>query len=335
MNEEILNTETGLSILSSFPLLKDLSADELVIIKDALIPLSINKNETIFNEGDAGNDMFIQFRGTLSAYAKHEDGSPHHLFNVHKTEFFGEMSIITKEPRSVTIVASEDSITLKLRGNDFYRIIEEHPAIGFKLLRKIGSIQTEWLDYRSKTFNDLTRWGETASRRAITDEMTGLHNRRYLHEKAKELFDNTSENLRKMTMLMMDLDKIHGVNDRYGTKAGDIVITAVAQIVQSYMRPGDIASRLSGDEFAVLLPVTELDYAKEIAELIRKTIENKQIEVPEAPGSAETVFINTRTSIGIAIAPKDANTLEELEEASDAALRKAKENGRNRIEVYS
>ena len=334
MREEILNSQTVLSVISKLPLFAELTENEFNIMAGAFKALYLESGETIFNEGEPGEDMFIHLAGTLSAYVTQSDGTQRSLFNVSPGEYFGEMSIITREPRSVTITAAEDSTSIKLHGDDFYRIINEQPVIGFKLLRSISIVQNRWLDQTSKSFSDLIRWGETARKRAITDEMTGLYNRRFLEENTKERFCNQSMNLRIMSLLMMDLDKIHGINDRHGTKAGDLVIISAADLIRSCLRPGDIPARLSGDEFAVLLPDTDKKDAVKIAERIRKAIESKQVEVPVTPGSTETVFISTRTSIGIAIAPKHAKTLEELEEASDAALRKAKELGRNRVEVY-
>jgi diguanylate cyclase (GGDEF)-like protein len=335
MNIENLNSQAILSVISGLSLFSRLERDEFEIVAKELKTLDVKKGEFIFKEGDSGEDMFIHFSGTLSAYGTQSDGNQRHLFDVTKGDFFGEMSIIAHEPRSASIRAEEDSTTIMLRGDDFYRIISEYPIIGFKLLRTIGKVQNEWLGQSSKSYSDLIRWGEAARRRAITDEMTGLYNRRFLEESINERFSNQSMNLRIMTLLMMDLDKIHGINDRYGTKAGDIVIVTTAEIIRSCLRPGDIPSRLSGDEFAILLPDTDVEDAAKVAERIRENIEIRQIEVPASPGAAETALIGTRTSIGIAIAPAHAKTTEELEEASDAALRKAKQMGRNRVEIYS
>ncbi|MCL2805591.1 MAG: GGDEF domain-containing protein [Treponema sp.] len=335
MREEILNSQAILSVISQLSLFSALDEKEFSITSGFLKTLYVDKGETLFNEGDPGEDMFIHFSGTLNAFGTQSDGAKRLLFNVTPGEFFGEMSIIANVPRTVTITAAEDSTAIKFKGSDFYSIISNHPAIGYKILKSISIVQNQWLDQTSKSVSDLIRWGETARKRAITDEMTGLYNRRFLGDTIKERLNNKSMNLRIMSLLMMDLDKIHGINDKYGTKAGDIVITTAAEIIRSCLRQGDIPARLSGDEFAVLLPDTDKKDAVKMAERIREKIEKKQIEVPASPGSAETVFISTRTSIGIAIAPKHANTLEELEETSDTALRKAKEHGRNRVEVYS
>ena len=334
MIEKNINSKVILSKISKLSLFSGLDKNEFNIIAGVLKILNVKKGEVIFKEGDTGQDMYIHFSGKLSAYVTQSDGVQRRLFDVTTGEFFGEMSIISHEPRSATISAAEDSTAIKFHGTDFFRIIEERPMIGFKILRAISVVQNRWLDQTSKSFSDLIRWGETARKRAITDEMTGIYNRRFLEEFIKERFSNQSMSLRIMTLMMMDLDKIHGINDRYGMKAGDLVIISAADTIRSCIRSGDIPTRLSGDEFAVLLPDADEKDSAKIAERIRKKIEEKKIEVPAGLDSSETVFINTFTSIGIAVAPKHAKTKEELEEAADLALRKAKELGRNRVEIY-
>jgi diguanylate cyclase (GGDEF)-like protein len=326
--------ETKLTALPELALFKELSEEEFKMVAKHLQTIHVKKDEAIFKEGDEGEEMYFLFSGSLSAHCTQSDGTQRRLFNIDLGSFFGEMSIISNEPRSATIIATVDSIVIMFKKTDFYKIITGYPIIGFKILRTISIIQNQWLNQSAKSYNDLIRWGETARRRAITDEMTGLYNRRFLEESLKERFNNRSMNLRVMSLLMMDLDKIHGINDRYGPKAGDIVITAAAGIIQSCLRPGDIPARLSGDEFAVLLPDTDASNASKVAERIRENIASRQIEVPASPGANENVLITTRTSIGIAIAPLHATTPEELEQTSDTALRKAKELGRNRVELF-
>ena len=322
--------------LTDAPIFSKLTAEEFNIVSEVLKPVHIKKGEMIFREGDAGQEMYILISGVLKAYAMQSDGSQRWLFDIKQPgDFFGEMSIIAHEPRSAAIGAAEHSVVMKLREDDFLGIISQHPMISFKILRAISVVQNQWLEQSSKSYNDLIRWGETARRRAITDEMTGLYNRRFLEESIKERFSNSSMNFRKMSLLMMDLDKIHGINERHGSKAGDLVIIAAAETIRSCLRPGDIPARLSGDEFAILLPDTGSNHAVIVAERIRGKIEACRIKVPERADSDENILISTCTSIGIAAAPVHARTVEDLFNTSDNALRKAKDLGRNRVEVYS
>jgi len=338
---EIENNSLAFSFLSKLSLFSGLDEKEFNLVIAYLKNLKIEKGKSVFNEGDDGKEMFIFYSGALSAFGTQSDGTQRKLFDVSLGDFFGEMSIISHEPRSVTITAMEDSVLIMLSETDFYKIIREYPATGKKILKAIGVIQNRWLSQTSKSFSDLIRWGESARRRAITDELTGLYNRSFLEESIRERLNNQSMNLRMMSLLMMDLDKIHGINDRYGTKGGDLVIIAAAETISSCLRPGDIAARLSGDEFSVLLPDTDKKNAAVVAEKIRESIEKRLIEVPPShasawnPGASDNAFISTRTSIGIALAPVHATVMENLMETSDTALRKAKELGRNRVEVFS
>ncbi|MDR1105794.1 MAG: GGDEF domain-containing protein [Treponema sp.] len=320
-------------VLVKSPLFANMSELEFNAITAFLERRRVKKGTTIFMEGDAGEDMFIFLAGSLSAFVSQSDGTQRWLFDIKKGDFFGEMSVIAHEPRSATLTAKEDTDVMVLQGIDFYRIIFEHPMIGVKMLKAIGSVQNQWLDQTSKHLSDLMRWGETARRRAITDELTGLYNRRFLEESIKDRFDQGSVGLRKMSLMMLDLDRVHAINERHGPQAGDQVIITVADVLRLVMRSGDIAARLSGDEFAVLLPDTDAVEAKMVAERIRESVMKKEVMVPKSPGAPEKVPINIRTSLGIAVAPTHAKNLEGLLFAADGALRKAKELGRNRVEL--
>jgi diguanylate cyclase (GGDEF)-like protein len=294
----------------------------------------IKKKETIFNEGDLGEDMFILISGALSASKKQSDGTQRRMFDILPGSFFGEMSIIANEPRSATISAKEDSELMVLQGIDFYRIIFEHPMIGIKMLNSIGAVQNGWLNQNSKYLRDLVQWGESARRRAITDELTGLYNKNFLEESIKDRFKIGAVGARKMSLIMMDLDKVHEINDRYGTTGGDKVIISVAEILKSIGRPGDIAARLSGDEFAILLPDTAGQDAVKVAEKIREKVSVQQVALTR-PGSSETDELQIRTSLGVSAAPIHANNVRDLEFTADMALKKAKDKGRNRVELYN
>jgi diguanylate cyclase (GGDEF)-like protein len=327
---------SGTKALKKSPLFLEFSDEEFTIVLSSLLPVLKKNGDIIFREGDAGDSIFILFSGELRAFGRQSDGTQRWLFDIKQQgEFFGEMAIIDHGPRSATITATKDSIVMMLKGKQFYEIISLHPMIGFKILRAISLTHNQWLDQSAKSYSDLIRWGEAARRRAITDEMTGLYNRRFLEESIKERFNNSSMNFRTMSLLMMDLDRLHSVNDRYGFKAGDLVITAASGIIRSCLRPGDIPARLSGDEFAVLLPDTDKKDSARVAERIRENIAETQVEVPAKEDADTNVSIGTRTSIGIATAPEHADTAEDLINTSDSALRKAKELGRDRVEVFS
>ena len=322
-------------VLTMSPLLAELSGLELNAVAAFLEPRSVKKDEIIFYEGTAGQEMFILVSGRIGAWVKQSDGMRRWLFELNPGDFFGEMSVIAHESRSATLSARLDTELMVLPGIDFYRIIFDHPMIGVKMLRAIGKVQTTWLEQVSKSLGDLMRWGEKARRRAISDELTGLYNRRFLEESGKDRFAHGSVGRRNISFMMIDLDKIHEVNTKYGSRAGDLLFIAMGEVLRKVTRAGDICARLSGDEFSVLLPDTEHGEALEIAERICMTVFSRKVAVPKSPGETEQTEITVSASIGIAAAPAHADSWEGLLLAADKALRRAKELGRNRAELAS
>jgi len=320
-------------VLINSPLFSGMDEQEFIVVSAFLERRRINKGETIFNEGDHGTEMFVVLSGNLNAFKRQSDGTQRWLFDIVPGGLLGEMSIIVNEPRSVTIIAKEDSELMALQGTDFFRILHEFPMLGIKMLNSIRAVQNGWLNQNSKYMLDLIQWGETARRRAITDELTGLYNLNFLQESIKDRFKTGAMVARKMSLIMMDLDKVHEINDRYGSAGGDRIIITVAEILKSICRSMDIAARLSGDEFAVLLPDTSDHDARPIAEKIREMVAAQPIRV-NIPGSDKADELQTTTSLGIATAPKHADNVRDLINYADIALRKAKEKGRNRVEIY-
>ena len=320
-------------VLLNSPFFRDMNDQERNSVLSFMEKVKVKRGNTVFKEGDAGDQMFILLSGSLTAYVSQPDGTQRRMADIKLGDFFGEMSIITNEPRSVTLTAFEDTEVMVLPGIDFYRIVFEFPMVGVKMLKAISQVQNSWLDQTSLHLQGITRWGESARRRAITDELTGLYNRRFFEESVKDRFDQGSVGIRSMSLLMLDLDKIHTINEFHGTQAGDYVLLVFAEVLRSYTRSGDICSRFAEDEFAVFLPDTGLEEAKKIAERIRETIAGKDVLVPRTPDVLDKVKINVHTSIGVAIAPMHAKTCENLFLAADNALRKAKELGRDRIIV--
>ena len=312
---------------------QDLSGLELEAVTAFLEPRSLKSGEVIFTEGAIGEEMFVIISGRIGAWVAQADGTQRWSFELKAGDFFGEMSIIANESRSATIAVQEDTELLTLHGVDFYRIVFEYPMIGAKILRAIRKVQNTWFEQISKHLGDLMRWGETARRRAVSDELTGLYNRRFLDESAGDRFVQVSIGRRCVSLMMMDLDKIHEINENYGTKAGDMVFVSMAEVLRAATRAGDICARLSGDEFAVLLPDAGVEEACMIAEKARKNMATRKVIVPKSPDSAAKTEIIVKTSIGIASAPVHAHTWENLLLAADGALRRAKELGRNRVEV--
>jgi diguanylate cyclase (GGDEF)-like protein len=160
--------------------------------------------------------------------------------------------------------------------------------------------------------------------RASTDGLTGLPNKRAVDEALKRLYGHAATSGTPLSLLLLDLDHFKQVNDVRGHAVGDQVLAKVGAVLQSVLRTGDFAGRNGGEEFAVILPHTEVGMAMQIAERIRVAVAEISL-----PGADVTVTI----SIGVAGYPDHATTPDRLERLADAALYVAKRGGRNRAEV--
>ncbi|TXT35850.1 MAG: response regulator [Comamonadaceae bacterium] len=163
---------------------------------------------------------------------------------------------------------------------------------------------------------------------AITDVLTGIANRRHLMEIGQREVDRTRRHGRKLALLMLDIDRFKAINDTWGHPTGDRVIQKLADTLRTLARTHDTCGRLGGEEFAVLLPETDLAGAQVIAERLRAAIEETQTAVVDG----DTVLRFT-VSIGAASLAADDSLFESLLQRGDKALYQAKEGGRNCVVV--
>jgi diguanylate cyclase (GGDEF)-like protein len=179
-------------------------------------------------------------------------------------------------------------------------------------------------------FNDMVRrlreGREELERLSLTDELTGLANRRALTTELERELRRADRHGRACAVLMLDVDRFKRFNDTYGHPAGDAVLRRVADILRGSARDVDTVARYGGEEFLVILPETATSGAALVAERIRASAEGDRF-TPNG-GSAE---VGVTVSIGYAVFPEHARTPETLIEAADQALYRAKEGGRNRV----
>lgn len=163
---------------------------------------------------------------------------------------------------------------------------------------------------------------------ARVDVLTGIPNRRCFDESLSREYRSAIRKGSFLSFVLIDVDFFKKVNDIQGHTAGDKVLARIASIIKnSLFRAGDMVARYGGEEFAVLLPETEETDARVVAERIRSAIESEQIPHPDSECS-EVITI----SAGIAvIKPNDNQKKQQLIDAADEALYKAKQNGRNRV----
>ncbi len=176
-----------------------------------------------------------------------------------------------------------------------------------------------------RALSDLASKNEILEKLALTDPLTGLSNRRAFSEALDAELSRIERHNQPASLLAFDLDHFKRVNDTHGHAVGDEVLAAFAAVLQRGCRRGDLAARLGGEEFAILLPTTGLVPAALVAERIRRATEWRPLGV--------SVPVPVTVSVGVASTeslPRPPAAAELLRRA-DAALYRAKDEGRNRV----
>lgn len=161
---------------------------------------------------------------------------------------------------------------------------------------------------------------------ATTDGLTGVFNRVYFHQKFESEFNMAKESGYELTLVILDIDHFKKFNDTYGHLFGDVVLKSVAQNIKNSLRSTDTIARFGGEEFVIILPHTSIEKAYEKVEILRQNIAKNIV-------TDSLVSASVTASFGIASFPETSKCLSEIIKDADNALYKAKDNGRNRIEI--
>lgn len=171
----------------------------------------------------------------------------------------------------------------------------------------------------------LQRQRDTLKALMLTDELTGLYNRRHLIGTAQDQLTNAQRQQQPLSFLLIDLDYFKRVNDTFGHPIGDEVLRVFSARMKQLKRPADTLARIGGEEFCLLMPNTHLEDAEQVAERIRKEIADLNLQhIAELP--QQTV------SIGISCAHDGKLSFEQIYSLADQALYQAKALGRDRVE---
>lgn len=159
---------------------------------------------------------------------------------------------------------------------------------------------------------------------ATLDALTELHNRRHFVEMLERELARAQRHQRPLTLAIIDLDHFKRVNDQLGHPVGDMVLRQFGAILRQHVRADDLPARIGGEEFAVLLPETDLDHARDYAERLRETV---------AAASFDTAGqqLQVTVSIGLALIAEGRDSVGTLMRSADRGLYRAKSQGRNRV----
>jgi diguanylate cyclase (GGDEF)-like protein len=235
-------------------------------------------------------------------------------------------------PLLIAVALSKDEVLARWRANMYSGVagtlilLTVLVFLGSRMIRQLivrGRLQAELR--AAKTALEINN--ASLELLALSDSLTGLANRRHFDQRLSAEFKRAIRDQSPIALVMIDVDYFKRYNDHHGHVAGDACLQAVAKAVQAgQRRPGDVAARFGGEEFAILLPDTGLDGALAVAEAVRAMIAGLKYEHGASPFRSVTV------SAGVhAFVPSRGQPSRTLIEAADRGLYQAKAAGRNRV----
>ncbi|MBP9490969.1 MAG: sensor domain-containing diguanylate cyclase [Aliarcobacter sp.] len=188
-------------------------------------------------------------------------------------------------------------------------------------LKKLSKELEDRVKEKTKSLEDAN---EKLNFLATTDFLTEIYNRRYFEDSIKNEIEKAQRHGSNLSFIMFDIDFFKNINDNFGHKAGDEVIISLANLIKNNIRKIDIFSRIGGEEFAIVLPNTDMEKTKELAIKLKNLVENHTLAV-------ENHKIKITISMGLATLNEETQNYDEIFKTADTNLYKAKEAGRNII----
>jgi diguanylate cyclase (GGDEF)-like protein len=313
-------------LLSHIPLFNSLSTEDIDWLSSRAKKRTLCAGEVLFKEGDSGHELFILAEGEVRVSMSGAKGEDIELARLESGAFFGEMAIIEHSPRSATCTAIGKALCLSLSDEDFEGLIRERPEAAMRILQRMLEISSSRLLNTGSFLSQMVRWGDDARKRAVTDEASGLFNRRYLDDSLESWINSAKRDGSGLCMAMFDLDRFGTMNAEYGPAFCDALIVSAAELMKRVFHKDDVLVRYGGDEFCFVLPRPSTEAQASCAALCA---ELRALHFPEHPQ------LRVTCSIGVAcLRPYDLSAREILDRA-DRALYQAKEAGRDRVVVFA
>lgn len=315
-----------IDILSKLKIFSDYDKSELTQLGEFFRVQKYNAGDSVIKPDEIRKELYIVLSGKILSTLKLPGSIDRKHTEYNRGDVFGELSIFGNKPGFDSYTSSEASELLVIEEKSFLELIEKDPERSINLISQLLSHTIMQFRKSSRFLADVVEWGEKASRRVITDELTGLYNRAFLDDAIENFFYISQSNNKPLSFLMLDTDNFRKINELIGHEAGNGVIIEFAGIIRRIISKHGIMARYGGDEFSILLPETDLNTAVEIAEQIRESVEN--FDFSKHLGGHD---IAITTSIGVSAFPDTALDLASFKQKADESLYKAKESGRNMV----
>jgi len=281
----------------------------------------LDAGEVLLSTESDNDSLYILLKGRLAIRLNSSDDIP--LATVEPGECVGEMSIIDNGVPSAKVTALEDVRLLVIEREILWRMV----SVSHEIARNLLYIMSERVRYSNLVVADSLEMQRKYRQFALTDALTGLHNRGWLDDAFDREVKRSERDQLPLSLIMIDVDDFKNYNDDYGHLAGDQVLITVAEAIRSPLRPNDMVARFGGEEFAVLLPETTVNNARLIAERLRERVSSRDAGILD-----DKRLPNVTISLGIA-GRQPGTQLDKMLAAADGAMYDAKRHGKNRVEI--
>lgn len=306
-------------VIEKSRLFRDISLESIEYLLNICQVIEFTPGKEVLSPNKFNSCIYVVLTGRLSVHLGNPSFSPHIVFEA--GDCVGEMSILDGKPVSAYVIAKEKTRLLMIHQEALWALIN----ISHGVSRNILYILAGRMRYNNDALITSARIQVESERVAMTDGLTGLHNRRWLSDSFKRQMHRCELDKLPCTVIMLDIDHFKEVNDQYGHIAGDRILCSVAQALLNTMRPADLIARYGGEEFALCLPDTSVKDSKLISERLRISIANTTTTFEEGK-----LLPAVTVSLGIA-QMQPGQTLDSLISSADSALYRAKAQGRNCI----
>ena len=307
--------------LSKLSILRGVGTEIISDLFDRCPVRMLKSGETLLAAGRPNRKMFLILSGGLSVHLDSKKSKPVALLQAGQT--VGEMSVLDGSPASAFVVAAESTRLIEVDEETFWRLVNASHEFAKNLLFLLA----QRIRASNVTLSESARLQSQFERDALFDPLTNLNNRRWLEARLPRLIKRFQHSGQSLSVLMIDVDHFKRFNDTYGHLAGDIVLSALGQVLLEQLRPTDLSVRYGGEEFVVILPSADLAGARTAAERLRRAVKTTPILTHQ-----KVTLPPVTISIGIAQLSGDEDATSVLARA-DVALYRAKNLGRNRVET--
>ena len=303
------------SLLNSIALFRGVDAEPIAHLLPQCGRIDVAQGQVLLSPERENDCVYVVLSGRLAVHLGALDAPK--IADLVPGSCAGEMSLIDDKDPSAYVVAMEESHLMVISHGILWQMVDRSHTFAKNLLVVLSERVRSDNEYIANSIGVLRQ----AEQNAMTDALTGLGNRRWMHEMFDRELNRAQRGKSQLCLMMVDVDNFKRFNDHYGHMAGDRVLAAVAGTLREYLRPTDLIARFGGDEFAILLPGTSLEHAEQTAGRLREQLMARS---PASLPSPVTI------SIGVSAATP-GDTLDELVHRADAAMYDAKAAGRNQV----